>query len=149
MSFLDRLKGKGEATPPLDHALFGTLRYSKHDGWENPDFSLWGFGGVQLLIDGGPEGPTGVQEAAFRRFEASRTELLPRSVAAVDEVRASFEVPSGEFKVSGLTIPALTDGGEPHERLWTLWLDLEGDDHFMYGVQTDDDWATIVAFADD
>lgn len=149
MSLLDRLKGKREPAPAVEHPLFGALRYSKQDGWENPDFSLWGFGGVQLLIDGGPDGPTETQEAAFRRFEASRAELLPRCVAAVDEVRASFEVPEGEFRVSGLTIPSLTDGGEPHETLWTLWLDLAGDDHFMYGVQTDDDWASMVAFADD
>lgn len=149
MSLLDRLKGKREPGPTVEHPVFGALRYSRHDGWENADFSLWGFSGVQLLIDGGPDGPTEVQEVAFRRFEASRSELLPRCVAAVDEVRAGFEVPEGKFRVSGLTIPPLTSGGEPHEKLWTLWLDLEGDDHFMYGVQTDDEWATVVAFADD
>ena len=149
MSLFGRLRGKGNPPLTLEHVLFGTLRYSRHDGWENPDFDLWGFGDVQLLIDGGPEGPTDEQSAAFRRFEAARDDLLPRCVAAVDEVRASFEVPEAEFRVSGLTIPALTGGDEPGERLWTLWLDLAGDEHFMYGVQTEDDWATIVAFADD
>lgn len=149
MSFLDRLMGKAEPAPPLEHPLFGGLSYSKTDGWQNPDFTLWGFDSVELLVDGGPDGPTDAQEAAFRRFEAARADLLPRCVAAVDEVRAAFKVPEGRFRVSGLTIPALTDGGKEHERLWTLWLDLEGDDHYMYGVQTDDDWATIGAFADD
>jgi len=33
--------------------------------------------------------------------------------------------------------------------LWTLWFDLSGDDHFMYGIQTDDNWQTLTAFADD
>lgn len=133
----------------MEHPLFGALHYSKHDGWENVDFSLWGFDGVQLLIDGGPEGPSPVQEEAFRRFDAARADLLPRCLAAVDEVRAGFEVAKAEFKVSGLTIPLLEANGEPHDRLWTLWFDLEGDEHFMYGVQSDDEWATIVAFADD
>jgi hypothetical protein len=27
--------------------------------------------------------------------------------------------------------------------------DLSGDDHFMYGIQTDDNWHTLTAFADD
>lgn len=133
----------------MEHAVFGTLQYSKHDGWENADFSLWGFDGVQLLIDGGPEGPSPVQEEAFQRFHAARADLLPRCLAAVDEVRAGFEVAKAEFKVTGLTIPSLAADGEPHDRLWTLWFDLEGDEHFMYGVQSDDDWATIVGFADD
>jgi len=147
MSLFDRLKGK--PAPELEHPLFGTIRYSKHDGWENPELSLWGFDGVQLLIDAGLEGPSPVQEEEFRRFEATRADLLPRCLAAVDDVRAGFEVPKAEFRVSGLTIPSLIDRGEPHDRLWTLWFDLEGDDHFMFGVQTDDEWATIVAFADD
>jgi len=148
MGFLDRLKGQREPALAIEHPLFGTIRFSKHDGWENAAFSLWGFDGVQLLIDGGPEGPTAAQEEAFVRFEAMRADLLPRCVAAVDEVRVSFEVPKADFRVSGLTIPPLTDG-QPHEKLWTLWFDLEGDEHFMYGVQSDDDWATVVAFADD
>lgn len=133
----------------VEHPLFGALHYSKHDGWENADFSLWGFDGVQLLIDGGPEGPSPVQEEAFKRFEAARESLLPRCLAAVDEVRAGLEVAKAEFKVSGLTIPSLAADGEPHDRLCTLWFDLEGDEHFMYGVQSDDDWTTVVAFADD
>ena len=149
MSLLDRLKGKRGPTPTIEHPLFGALRFSRHDGWENPGFTLWSFEGVQLLIDAGPEGPSPTQEEAFRRFESTRADLLPRCVAAVDEVRASFEATGGEFRVSGLTIPALAGGSEAHDRLWTLWLDLERDDHFMYGVQTDDDWETIVAFADD
>ncbi len=115
MGLFDRLKQNREPALTVEHDLFGTIRYSKHDGWENPAFSLWGFDGVQLLIDGSPEGPSPVQEEAFRRIETARADLSPRCVAAVDEVREGFEVPKAEFRVSGLTIPSLVEGGEPHD----------------------------------
>lgn len=146
MALLGRLFRKG-GSPPREHPLFGTLRYSKHDGWENEDFSLWDFKGIQLLIDAGTDGPSPRQEEAFRRFEAGRGELLPRCLRALDSVRESFEVPEGEFRVTGLSIPSLGPGRGGD--LWTLWFDLEGDDHFMYGVQSDNDWETLAAFADD
>jgi hypothetical protein len=121
--------------------------FSRHDGWINKDFQLWGFTGIELLVDAGEEGPSRQQEEAFRRFEMQRDTLLPRCLAEVDKVRTDLGVVSSSFVISGLTIPSLK--GEGSGRLWTLWFDLAGDDQFMYGVQTDDDWKTVIGFADD
>ena len=135
--------------PPLRvrHTLFGELVFSRHDGWINEEFELWGFKSVELLLDAREDGPSVEQERAFRRFEQQRETLLPRCLAEVDKVRAELAVPLSTFVISGLTIPPLS--ADPHEHLWTLWFDLVGDEHFMYGVQTDDDWTTLTGFADD
>ncbi|MFW6084931.1 MAG: hypothetical protein ACODAA_06945 [Gemmatimonadota bacterium] len=62
-------------------------------------------------------------------------------------LRREMGLPAGRFTITGLTIPALHDsnGG----LLWTLWFDCAGDDHFWYGVQSDDEWKTLHPFADD
>lgn len=124
----------------MQHPTFGAIEFSHHDGWINNNFELWGFKGIALLVNGSEDGPSAEVEAAFRRFETQRDTLLPRCLALVEEERAGWGIAPAKFSISGLTI---TPG------LWTLWFDLEGDDHFMYGVQTDDDWATLTGFADD
>jgi len=135
--------------PPrrLQHTVFGKLVFSRHDGWINKDFELWGFKGIELLLQAGKDGPSAEQERAFRLFEGQRQRLLPRCLAEVDKVRAELGVSPSSFVITGITIPELS--ASPHGRLWTLWFDLAGDDHFMYGVQTDDEWLTLTGFADD
>lgn len=135
--------------PPLkrEHPLFGELVYSRHDGWTNDQFSLWGFANVGLQVDAGPEGPSPLQEQAFQAFEKRRDDLLPRCLKELDGVRQELGAPPSEFAISALTIPSLQKG--PQADLWTLWFDLTGDSHFMYGIQTDDAWETLVGFADD
>jgi len=147
MGFLRRLFGEPTPPPEIDHPLFGPIRYSRPDGWQNRAFVLWGQGDVELLLDAGPLGPTTRQEDEFVRFRDAGDALLARCLAAVDEARRGMAVSPGEFRISGLTIPSFETGPQP--RLWTLWFDLEGDDHFMYGVQSDDEWRTLAAFADD
>ena len=131
----------------MDHPLFGRISFSRHDAWQNPAFALWGYLNVDLLIDAPPTGPTRVQEEAFIRFRESRSTLLPKCLDAVAAVRGAMTMPKGEFLVTGLSIPPLTDsrGG----KLWTLWFDCVGDEHFWYGVQSEDDWKTLLGFADD
>src|SRR5262245_60740336 len=135
--------------PPLrlSHPLFGDIRYSKTDGWINDAFTLWGFAGIELLIRATENGPTRIQEEAFINFRDQELHLLPRCLAEVDKVRHELEIASSRFVISGITIPSLRSERNGH--LWTLWFDLAGDDHFMYGIQTDDDWQTLTAFADD
>jgi hypothetical protein len=138
---------KREPERRIQHPRFGELVFSRPDGWINNDFEFWGFKGIELLIDAGEGGPTREQEQAFRDFEVQQVALLPRCLAEVDKVRRELEVASSTFVISGLTIPSL--GASEQDRLWTLWFDLDGDEHFMYGVQTDDNWATLIGFADD
>src|SRR5262245_26830680 len=128
MSLFDRLFRR---QPPvtLEHPLFGRLQYSKHDGWQNDSFALWGSNGVELLIEADLNGPTRKQEDAFVAMRDAQNELLARCLAEVEKVRKEIGVPEGCFRISGLSIPSLQD--EPHGRLWTLWFDLEGDDHYM------------------
>ena len=146
MSWFSSFFGR-QSRPPLQHPLFGELRYSRSDGWINDRFELWGFKGIELLIAAGVDGPSPQQEAAFREFVEQRETLLPGCIAEVDRVRADMGVAPSTFVIRGLTIPSLAGGRAPF--LWTLWFDLTGDDHFMYGVQTDDAWKTLIGFADD
>jgi hypothetical protein len=136
-------------TPPrfLDHPSFGRISYSRHDAWRNRAFELWEYSNVDLLIDAPFAGPSSAQEEAFLRFRASRSTLLPRCLDAVAAVRRAMPLPAGELVVTGLSIPSLADvrGG----KLWTLWFDCVGDEHFFYGVQSEDDWQTLAGFADD
>jgi hypothetical protein len=146
MSWLSSIFG-GQSRPPLQHPLFGELHWSRTDGWVNDNFELWGYKGIQLLIDAPADGPSLQQENAFRAFVDQRETLLPRCIDEVDRVREELEVEASTFVITGLTIPSLATGKNP--LLWTLWFDLKGDDHFMYGVQTDDAWVTLIGFADD
>jgi hypothetical protein len=52
MSFWKRLFGVKKPPPTLSHPLFGEITFSRHDGWMNRDFQLWGFSKVELIIDG-------------------------------------------------------------------------------------------------
>jgi hypothetical protein len=154
LSIFQRLFGRRIPAIELDHPVFGHLVFSTHDGWQNKHFTLWGVPDVDLLLDAGVTGPTAEQEAAFTRFRDAKETLLPRCLNAVMQMRHEMgrigEVvgsdPSG-FKITGLTVPPLDDSRAG--RLWTLWLDCDGDDHFWYGIQTEDDWRTILPFADD
>jgi len=147
MALWSRWVGEGRRELVIEDEVFGTLRFSRGDGWQNGAFTLWDEPGVDLLIQAGPEGPSPRQRDAFVRFRDARTALLGRCLAAVDDVRRDMRAREGTFRISGLTIPSFEDGRRPP--LWTLWFDLEGDDHFMYGVQSDDEWRTLVGFADD
>jgi len=135
--------------PPLrlNHPLFGNITYSKTDGWINDAFTLWGSDGIELLIRANENGPTRTQEEAFINFRAQQQDLHPRCLAEVDKVRRELEITSSRFVISGVVIPSFEP--VPNGHLWTLWFDLSGDDHFMYGIQTDDNWQTLTAFADD
>lgn len=131
----------------LHHPLFGELRYSRTDGWINDRFEFWGFTGTELLIHAGIDGPSVQQEVAFKALVEQKNALLPRCLAEVDRVRREMEIEESTFAITGLTIPSMAKGKNPF--LWTLWFDLGGDDHFWYGVQTDDGWVTLAGFADD
>lgn len=148
MSILRRLFGEASPPPEMDHPLFGHLVYLERDGcWQNEDFHLWGASGIDLWLDGEPDGPTAAQESAFRRFRDAGEDLLPRCLEALAGLRREMGLPDGRFTIRGLKIPALDDSDDGG--LWTLWLDCVGDDHFWYGVQSDDDWRTIAPFAED
>lgn len=148
MSLIRRLFPKAEPVLVLHHPVFGQLRFHREGtGWQNSAFTLWSFCGVDLQIAARREGPTAFQTQEFIRFRDAGEALWPRCLAAVEAVRAEMGVAAGAFRISGLSIPSF--GPEGAGRLWTLWLDLEGDDHFGYGVQTQDGWQTIAGFADD
>jgi hypothetical protein len=147
MQRLKRLFGPRESPPALDHPVFGRLTYSRHDGWMNAAFTAFGFTGIDLLIDAGPEGPTPRQLQSFGDLTAKHPSILSESVNQLQELRKQMELPAGTFRLSGITIPSYRP--EPQGSLWTLWFDCLEDDHFMFGVQSDDEWQTLYPFADD
>lgn len=147
MTFIGRLFGKTEPPLTLDHPVFGRLQFLNRDGWQNRAFAFWGFEPVDVVITAGREGPSMLQADQFLRLRDSHAQMWPRCVAALEAVRASLRVAPARFRVTGVSVPSL--GPERAGNLWTIWVDLEGDDHFMYGVQSQDGWRTLAAFADD
>jgi len=148
MNLFKRVFGDREPPPTLDDSTFGRIVFLRRDAcWENTTFSFWGASDVQLLVDGGPDGPTEAQRFAFAELRDSRDALLPRCLDALSTLRSKMAMPEGELVVRGLTIPSLEPSSDG--QLWTLWFDCVGEDHFWFGVQSDDEWKTIYPFADD
>ena len=131
----------------IDHQLFGQLTFSRHDGWINSSFTAFGCSGIELLIDAGPEGPTLQQVEAFKNFSHKHESVLSESTKRLQDTRSEMQLPPGAFVLSGITIPSYKP--EPQGKLWTLWFDCPEDEHFMFGVQSDDEWQTLHPFADD
>jgi hypothetical protein len=131
----------------MEHSIFGTLTFSPHDGWMNPSFTAFGYTGIDLLIDAGPDGPTERQVTAFADLSIKQTSILRDALIRLQELRDEMELPPGTFRLSGITLPSYKD--ESQGMLWTLWFDCPEDDHFMFGVQSDDEWQTLHPFADD
>jgi hypothetical protein len=146
MNIFQRLLGPKKPAAVVEHPIFGKITYSKHDGWINTSFSAFGYSGIDLLIDAGPEGPTSEQMDAFANLAAKHDSILSESVIGLQSMRAEMSLRLGTFVLSGITIPSYKP--ELQGRLWTLWFDCPEDDHFMFGVQSDDEWRTLHPFAD-
>jgi hypothetical protein len=136
--------------PITEHPLFGPIAFTTGRGWERKDFEFWGFRDLHLMIDAGADGPTSEQENAFQRLRERRVELLPKCLDAVALRRAETERPSGAAVVSAISIPAMdTRGPGKTGQRWTIWFDYEDEEHWSYGVQSDDNWRTLWGFAED
>jgi hypothetical protein len=139
------------AKQSIDHRIFGRITFSPKQGWENDRFSLWGFDHVLLMVDAPATGPTQLQEESFRRMLNGGDSMLARFVAAISEVRMNLiDHHPGAFLPRAVSVPSLgSEGPGRTGNLWTIWFDCEGDDHWSYGVQSEDDWATLHAFVED
>ena len=144
--FLKRLFGGRKPPLTLVDPVFGSITYSKADGWSNDHFQGLGDHEAQLLIDAGSAGPSQKQRDAFRALVSREDNRLERAKGAVLKLRGEMNLPASDPWVSGVTIPTL--GPEPRGSLWTVWYDSEQDDVFMFGIQTQD-WVEFSAFADD
>jgi hypothetical protein len=147
MNIFRQIFGFKQSPQSMQHQLFGNLTFSRHDGWINPSFSVFGYSGIELLIDAGPEGPNSDQVEAFNNLSRKHEMILSESVKRLQKTRGEMQLPPGTFVLSGITIPSY--GAESHGKLWTLWFDCPEDEHFMFGVQSDDEWQTLHPFADD
>jgi hypothetical protein len=133
-----------------EHAIFGSITYSEGRGWRRDNFSFWGFQAVLLLIDAGPDGPTPEQEAAFLWLRNQQVEVLPRCLVEVESQRSQTMGAAEGLSLSGLSIPSLGTAGPARTgQLWTIWFDYDAEDHWSYGVQSDDAWRTIQGYAED
>jgi hypothetical protein len=146
MNIFRRIFGPKEPPPTIEHPLFGTIVYSKHDGWINKSFTAFGYSGIELQIVAGADGPTTKQVEAFTNLIA-KPNVLSECMKRLASERAEMSLPEGTFVLSGITLPSYRS--EPQGNLWTLWFDCPEDDHFMFGVQSDDEWETLHPFADD
>ena len=147
MNIFQRIFGSRKPSPAVDHPIFGKITYSKHDGWLNPSFSAFGYSEIDLLIDAGPEGPIPEQLEAFANLTAKHDSILSESIKSLESMRKEMTLPAGRFLLSGITIPSYKP--ETQGKLWTLWFDCPEDSHYMFGVQSDDEWQTLHPFADD
>lgn len=147
MNLFQRIFGPKEPPPQLDHPLFGKLTYSRQDGWINSDFSVFGYSGIELLISAGPEGPTSQQVDTFQNFSMKHETILTQCMKLLQNLQEEMNVPRGDFVLSGITIPSYK--AERNGMLWTLWFDCPEEEHFWFGVQSDDEWQTLHPFADD
>jgi hypothetical protein len=146
MGFLNWFR-KHEARE-LDHPEFGHLRYSeRHQSWVNENFAFWGYSGLQLVIDGDASGPTAAQFEALRDMQKARDQLLPRCLSALTALPELEGSVGSTFVLAGLSVPRLDDSESG--LLWNLWFDKEGDEHYMFGVQSTDSWRTLQAHVGD
>ena len=138
---------KNQSPPTVDHADFGRLVFdARQQCWSRLDFQMWGYAGLQLVIDAPDSGPTARQVAEYRRISQAGDQLHYRCLAALQTVVPDSTGPP-QFMLSGLSIPRL-DGSEVGE-LWNLWFDREGDGHYLFGVQTTDRWLTLEPYVGD
>lgn len=110
MGFLDSLK---KALRPLriDDPFFGKLRYQRAGFWEGKK-RLDPLGTeIEVLIDGGEEGPAEANREFYRQFEARYGELEPRIERVLFEElkRWEDEPPDGgirdEFSLESIDVP--------------------------------------------
>lgn len=147
---LKRLFGTRSSARTIDHPLFGRIQHIPALGWENDRFRLWSYTGVLLMIDAPAAGPTGIQEDAFRRFLERRYDVHPRVMTAIAEKRQETTGLAGNPRARAISVPSLGSSGPVRTgTLWTIWFDYEAEDHWTYGVQTDDDWVSVCGFAED
>jgi hypothetical protein len=102
------------------------------------------------MIDAPDTGPTPHQEDAFRTLIDGADVLLPRLLAAVASKREETQRPPGRAYPRAISVPALDSRGPGGTGgLWTIWFDYENEAYWSYGVQSNDDWTTVSAFAED
>lgn len=121
-----------------------TLRYNKSlHCWGQDGIEFWGTPEVDLSIDAGETGPSPDQVDEFWRLIDAKNDLLPRLLGALQEM----ENEAAQFVLVGVHIPKL-DGSKAGE-LSRFWFDRLADDHFIYGVESNDRWQTLIAHRDD
>jgi len=130
--------------PSLDDRTFGAISMTSEKCWENRAFRFAGYEGMQLLVDGDEGGPTQAQRHFFEELSARYTELEPRIRQALSAYREDHP-PQEHFRLTAIYVPSFR---EQQSRTWRLWYDLEGEEHFTYGVEMSD-WNRIVPFAED
>ena len=81
MSFLSKVLG-GRKSREIADPDFGHLSQIR-DGWEGTDLKLWDSSGVQLLIDGGNEGPSEDQLQFLRTLRDNSATIRERIEDAV------------------------------------------------------------------
>jgi len=121
-----------------------TLRYNRSlRCWEQGGIEFWGTPEVDLSIDADEAGLSSEQVNEFWRLVDAKNDLLPRLLGALQEE----ENEAARFVLVGVHIPKL-DGSKAGE-LSRFWFDRIGDDHFIYGVESNDRWQTLSAHRDD
>jgi len=130
--------------PSLDDRTFGAISMTSEKCWENRAFRFAGTEPVQLLVDGDEGGPTQAQRHFFDELSTRYAELEPRIRQALSAYREDHP-PQERFRLTVIYIPSFRD---QQSRTWRLWYDLEGEEHFTYGVEMSD-WDRIVPFAED
>jgi hypothetical protein len=128
----------------LDDRTFGAIATTSEGCWENRAFRFAGYEGVQLLVDGDESGPVQAQRHFFDELSARYAELEPRIRQALSAYREDHP-PQERFRLTAIYIPLFRD---QQSRTWRLWYNLEGEEHFTYGVEMSD-WDHIVPFAED
>ena len=117
----------------LDDPDFGTLSQWKPGCWKNPQFEIWGYRDVQLLLDSTIDGLTEIQRTVYRELLAS-DKIMERIEEAIrDRIANTPGLRPGKPSVIKLTSLFLPP--DPHQETWRVWYDLEGEESYCFGAE--------------
>ncbi len=127
----------------LDDPDFGRIKEDKAGSWSGEDLQLWGYSSIQVMLDGNPEGPTSEQRSFIRTVRADPEGIRGRIERAVGQKARETANNPGPLKLTSIYLPKA-----PPDRMWKVWYDVEGEDHYWYGAEIEG-WQHVVPFAED
>jgi len=133
--------------PTRDDSDFGNITEWKRGSWKGHQFELWGYNGVQVVLDADENGPSQAQRSLCRDLRANTADIrehveseIRRYIPTIPGVMAPSTNP---IQLASIYLPQ-----DPAKTTWRVWYDLEGEDIFWFGAEIEPS-KEIVPFAED
>jgi hypothetical protein len=127
----------------LDDPDFGHIEEAKSGRWKGDEFQLWGFSSIQVMIDGGQEGPSPQQRDFVHSLRSDHEGIRSRIEQSLVRHAKGTSRQTGPFALSSIYIPKA-----PPAQMWRVWYDLQGEEHYSYGAEIRG-WHRVVPFTED